>query len=71
MNVGLWILVFPPLPRRYITCSKCGRHVSPSSNYCSFCGTLLRPELVLKVCASCKSRIPILARFCLECGQKQ
>jgi len=75
LSVGFWILVSPPLLRRYLMCPKCRNRVPATSNYCSFCGTLMRPDLVWayasKICAKCKKRIPILARFCPECGQKQ
>ncbi|MHA1711780.1 MAG: zinc ribbon domain-containing protein [Candidatus Freyarchaeota archaeon] len=57
--------------RRYIRCPNCGGGVSIDSNYCNYCGTLLRPKCLLKICPKCKSRIPIMARFCPQCGQKQ
>jgi RNA polymerase subunit RPABC4/transcription elongation factor Spt4 len=69
---------FPPISyRQYLICHRCGNSVPVLSNYCSFCGTLLRPEFLQtfppasRICANCKTRIPFQARFCPECGQKQ
>ncbi|TET20957.1 zinc ribbon domain-containing protein [Candidatus Bathyarchaeota archaeon] len=75
LNIGAWIVVPPPFLQRYLSCPRCGRRVSIVSNYCNFCGVLLRPESVWafasRICSKCKSRIPFVARFCPECGQKQ
>jgi predicted amidophosphoribosyltransferase len=69
--IGAWILVPLSSYGQYLICPRCKRQVSPASNYCDFCGALLRPEIVLKICPNCKSRIPVSARFCSECGTKQ
>jgi predicted amidophosphoribosyltransferase len=71
LNVGGWVLIPVPLLGQYLICPRCGKQVSSVSSYCNFCGTLLRPTLVLKICSNCKSRIPASVRFCPECGQKQ
>ena len=71
VNIGAWVLLPSSLLGSYTVCPRCGLQVSSVSNYCNFCGALLRPELVLKICPNCKNRIPTVARFCNQCGQKQ
>jgi hypothetical protein len=71
LNVGGFVLVPLPCIGQYLICPRCARQVSAVSIYCNFCGTLLRPALLLRICSNCKSRIPVSARFCPECGQKQ
>jgi hypothetical protein len=44
-----------------------------SSNFCGFCGNMLRPEVVRtyasRICTKCKNRISISAKFCPICGE--
>ncbi|WP_443111926.1 zinc-ribbon domain-containing protein [Alicyclobacillus sp. ALC3] len=49
-------------------CPECGWVNDVSSNFCSQCGTNLKPKFVH--CANCSTAVPANASFCPACGQK-
>jgi predicted amidophosphoribosyltransferase len=69
--LGAWIAFPVPLYAEYALCLKCGRQIPLKVNYCGFCGVLLRPDRLLKICPKCWSKIQASAKFCPECGKKQ
>ena len=69
--VSGWIAVPVPAYEDYMACPNCRTQVLSNANYCSYCGTMLRPQLILKICPNCKNKIVASFRFCPECGFKQ
>ncbi|QSO53107.1 zinc-ribbon domain-containing protein [Alicyclobacillus curvatus] len=49
-------------------CPECGWANEVSSNFCSQCGTNLKPKPVQG--SSCGTAVPTSASFCPNCGQK-
>ena len=58
-------------------CTNCGKKINEGDNYCMHCGTRLKEILEFiylypenqetKTCESCKSRIPVNAKYCPSC----
>lgn len=48
-----------------LTCPNCKSGVKGTANFCTQCGTRLRP-----VCPNCKKEFPAGTKFCSECGTK-
>lgn len=57
LNVTGWVLIPLPWYGQYLICPRCKMQVASVSNYCNFCGTLLRPEIVSKICPNCNAYI--------------
>jgi hypothetical protein len=47
-------------------CQKCGRHLPPGSQACSFCGFMQ-----FKICGTCNQPTLVYGKFCKECGKEQ
>ncbi|MFB0569669.1 MAG: zinc ribbon domain-containing protein [Nitrososphaeria archaeon] len=61
--------------KRHPTCWRCGQLTLIVHNFCASCGAPLRPELAWSLstrrCPRCKRTIPLLARYCPQCGEKR
>ena len=55
--------------KRY--CMHCGAQMSTGENLCPKCGRMPPSGVDVKECKNCGEVIPIVARFCGECGARQ
>lgn len=76
LTTAILLLPYPWMePKTKARCWRCGQLTRARDGYCAECGTPLRPELAwdisTRICPRCEKTIPLLAKFCPECGTKQ
>lgn len=56
--------------REQLTCTNCGKILTPGTKFCSECGT--KVEVLAKAfCVNCGKELPPGTKFCPECGTRQ